>query len=205
MANNEQQAATDTPGVTAAANSINQHESPHKRKTHSVEKEKGNSPDATPTSKKKRKKKTATTPTDKKSLEEYSLKAKERQEEFKPGKEEQEERDARQMVADNSKKLKLEVSNSMWPWLSEVMSSENGRTVYLLRIQVNHNTVSTSLSNEITNNYLGNPIGADLNGKIHDPSMGADMKCILTYNTKVSVPLFRFYFFHFVKKKIHKL
>ena len=55
---------------------------------------------------------------------------------------------------------------------------------------MNHNTVSTSLSNEIRDNFLGNPIGADLNGKINDLNMGADMKCILAYNTMVSVPLF---------------
>ena len=107
MADNEQQAATDTSGVTAAATSINQHETPRKRKTHSDEKEKGNSPDATPTSKKKRKKKTATTPTDQKSLERYSKKAKERLDEFKPGNEEQKERDARQKVADNCKQLEV--------------------------------------------------------------------------------------------------
>ena len=77
----------------------------------------------------------------------------------------------------------------MWPWLSEVMMSEDNKRIHLLRNQVNHNTISNSLSNKITNNFLGNPIGADLNGKIHDQSMGADMKCILTHNTKVSVPL----------------
>ena len=159
-------------------------------------------------SKKKRKKKTVTTPTDKKSsatptsfgsggkvleksvLAEYSLKAKKRQEELKPGNEEQKERDARRMVAENCKELTLEVSNSMWPWTSEVTLSKDERTLYLLRNQVNHNTISTSLSNEITNNFLGNPIGADLNGKTHDLNMGADMKCILTHNTMVSVPLF---------------
>ena len=141
-------------------------------------------------SKKKRKKKTVTTPTNMKSLAEYSLKAKKRQEELKPGNEEQKERDARQMVAENCKELTLEVSNSMWPWTSEVTLSKDERTIYLLRNQVNHNTISTSLSNEITNNFLGNPIGADLNGKIHDPGMRADLRCILTYNTTVSVPLF---------------
>ena len=83
----------------------------------------------------------------------------------------------------------LNVHNLMWPWLSEVMTSEDNKRIHLLRNQVNHNTISNSLSNEITNNFLGNPIGADLNGKIHDQNMGADMKCILTYNTKVSVPL----------------
>ena len=93
------------------------------------------------------------------------------------------------MVTESYKELTLEVSNLMWPWTSKVMLSKDEWMLHLLRNQVNHNTISTSLSNETTNNFLGNPIGADLNGKIHDQSMGADMKCILTYNTKVSVPL----------------
>ena len=98
-------------------------------------------------------------------------------------------RDAIEMVAENCKEFTLDVSNLMWPWLSEVMASEDGKTIHLLRNQVNHNTMSITLSNEITNNFVGNPIGADLNGKIHDRNMGDDMICILTYNTLVSVPL----------------
>ena len=43
------------------------------------------------------------------------------------------------------------------------------------------------LSNEITNNFLGNPIPADLKGKVHAKDMGTDMICFLTYNNKVSV------------------
>ena len=88
----------------------------------------------------------------------------------------------------------LDVHNSMWPWTSEIMLSEDNKRIHLLRNQVNHNTISNSLSKKITNNFLGNPIGADLNGKIHDQNMGADMKCILTYNTMVSVPLFWFFY-----------
>ena len=133
----------------------------------------------------------------KKLLEEYSREATNRQDDIKPGSEEQEERDARDLVTKNCKELKIEVSNSMWPFVSEVELSEDEKTLYLLRNEVNHNTISPSLTNEITNNFLSNPIGADLNGKVHAPDMGSDMKCILTYNTKVSVPFFVKYL-HFV-------
>ena len=75
----------------------------------------------------------------------------------------------------------------MWPFVSEVMPSSDGNAVHLMRNEVNHNTISPSLSNEITNNFLGNPIGADRGDKLHDPTMGTDMKCFLTYNEKVSL------------------
>ena len=113
-----------------------------------------------------------------------------RQDELKPGSKEQKERDARRIVADYCKELKFEVSNLMWPWVSEVKLSKDDQTIYLLKNQVNHNTISPSLSNEITNNFFDNPIGADLNGKVHKPDIGSDMKCIITYNTKISVPHF---------------
>ena len=48
-----------------------------------------------------------TTPTDRKSLEKYSIKAKERLDEFKSGNEEQKERDARRTVTDNCKKVEV--------------------------------------------------------------------------------------------------
>ena len=140
--------------------------------------------------KKKTKKKAETPPTDKKTLAKYSVNAKKRQDKRKLGNEEQKERDARQMVKENCEEFKLIVHNSTWPWLSEVMASEDGNTLHLLRNQVNHNTISKPLTNEITNNFAGNPIMADLNGKIHDRSMGDDMICILTHNTLVSVPVF---------------
>ena len=100
--------------------------------------------------KKKSKKKAGTPPTDKKTLAKHSVNAKKRQDKRKLGNEEQKERDARQMVKENCKKFKLIVHNSMWPWLSEVMASEDGNTLHLLRNQVNHNTISITLSNEIT-------------------------------------------------------
>ena len=94
------------------------------------------------------------------------------------------------MIKENCKEFTLDVSNSMWPLLSEVMASEDGKTLHLLRNQVNHNTSSITLSNGIANNFVGKPIGAALNGKIYDKNMGDDMIYIITYNTLVSVPLF---------------
>ena len=75
----------------------------------------------------------------------------------------------------------------MWPFVSKVTLSSDGTTVHLMRNEVNQNTISPSLSNEITNNFLGNPIGANRGDKLHDPTMGTDMKCFLTYNAKVSL------------------
>ena len=75
----------------------------------------------------------------------------------------------------------------MWPFVSKVTLSSDSTTVHLMRIEVNHNTISPSLSNKITNNFLGNPIGANRGDKLHDPTMGTDMKCFLTYNAKVSL------------------
>ena len=74
-----------------AAASNNQIGTPQKHKTM-----KKGTKALTPTSNKKRKNKMATTPTDEKSLEKYSKKAKETLNVIKPGNEEQKERDARQ-------------------------------------------------------------------------------------------------------------
>ena len=41
-------------------------------------------------------------------------------------------------------------------------------------------------ANEITNNFLGNPITADLTGKTHDKDMGHDIECLLVYKDKVN-------------------
>ena len=124
--------------------------------------------------------------TQKKDLEQYSKEAKESKEQFKPGNEERKGKEAKLIIAEKTKRIPLDVSNSMWPFVSEVALSEDGNTVHLVRNEVNHNTISPSLSNEITNNFLGNPIGANRGDKLHDPTMGTDMKCILTYNEKVS-------------------
>ena len=93
------------------------------------------------------------------------------------------------MIAEKTRRVPLRVGNSMWPFVSELTLVKEGETtrIHLMRNEVNHNTISPSLSNEITNNFLGNPIGANRGNKIHDRTMGTDMKCILTYNAKVSL------------------
>ena len=139
---------------------------------------------------KKRRKKDETPPTDKTILIKYGVDAKKNQDNRKLGNEEQKERDAIEMVKESCKEFKLVVSNSMWAYVSEVMLSEDGKTVHLIRNQVKHNTISIPLTNEITNNFASNPIMADLNGKIHDRSIGDDMTWILTHNTLVNVPVF---------------
>ena len=96
------------------------------------------------------------------------------------------EREARKMVEENSNLMHVEVRNGMWPWLSDVSLASDGN-IYFYRNQVNHNAISPNLSNEITNNFLNNPICADLKGKVHSRSMGTDMICFLTYNDEVSV------------------
>ena len=140
--------------------------------------------------KKKSKKKDETPPTDKTILIKYGVDAKKNQDNRKLGNEEQKERDAIEMVEKSCKGFKLVVSNCMWPYISELMLSKDEHTVHLIRNEVNHNTISKPLANEITNNYTDNPILADLNGKIHNRGMGDDMTCILTFNTLVSVPVF---------------
>ena len=96
------------------------------------------------------------------------------------------ERNARAMVEVNSNLIHLEIRNGMWPWVSDVSLADDG-SIYFYRNQVNHNAISPNLSNEITNNFLGNPICTDLKGKVHEQDIGNDMICFLTYNDKVSV------------------
>ena len=55
-----------------------------------------------------------------------------------------------------------------------------------MRNQVNHNSVSQNLANEITNNFLGNPITADLSGKTDAKDMEHDIECLLAWNNKVN-------------------
>ena len=149
----------------------------------------GGSDYTTPTKPKTRRPPTPTsvvTSTQKKELEEWSKEAKEPQNQFQPGNEEKKGKEAKKIIAENTKQIHLLVSKSMWPFLSEVKPSSDGNAVHLMRNEVNHNTISPSLSNEITNNFLGNPIGANRGDKLHDPTMGTDMKSFLTYNAKVS-------------------
>ena len=81
----------------------------------------------------------------------------------------------------NSTELEVEINNSMWAFLSDCHIERDGKEcmVIFMRNQVNHNHVSQNLANEITNNFLGNPITADLSDKIHGQDMGRDMECLL--------------------------
>ena len=75
----------------------------------------------------------------------------------------------------------------MWLFLSECERVEGSDEIFFLRVPVNHNCVNSKVAHEITNNILGNPVHADLANKFHEPNMGTDMHCLLTYNTKVSL------------------
>ena len=86
------------------------------------------------------------------------------------------EKKAREFIETNSAEMKLEVRNCMFPWVSDVGLSDNGK-IFCYRNQMNHNSITSRLANEITNNFLGNPIGADLSGKVHAKAMGIDMSC----------------------------
>ena len=95
------------------------------------------------------------------------------------------EREARNVVESNTSLMQAEVHHCMWPWLSNVGLSKDGN-IYCYRNQMNHNSITSNLSNKIMNNFLGNPIGADLSGKVHAKDVGTDTLCFLTYNDKVS-------------------
>ena len=74
---------------------------------------------------------------------------------------------AKRIFETNLTLLHVEINNGMWPFTSEcyVEKDKDKRFIVLVRNQVNHNSVSQNLANEITNNFLGNPITADLTGK----------------------------------------
>ena len=73
----------------------------------------------------------------------------------------------------------------MWPYASECSLSDDEEEIFFYRNQVNHNAVGPAIANEITNNFLNNPINADLSGKMHFRNMGGDMNCLLAWNDKV--------------------
>ena len=75
----------------------------------------------------------------------------------------------------------------MWLFLSECERVEGSDDIVFLRVPVNHNCVNSKVAHEITNNILGNPVHAELANNFHEPNMGTDMHCLLTYNTKVSL------------------
>ena len=119
-------------------------------------------------------------------LEKCSKQANRYQKQQKPTEREVRERQARNFIDKHSTTMKLEIRNGMFPFVSDVSLSKDGGKIKCYRNQINHNTICSKLSNEMTNNFLGNPIGADLTGKVHEKAMGTDMLCLLTYNTNVS-------------------
>ena len=98
------------------------------------------------------------------------------------------ETNAKRIFETNSTSLNVEINNSMWPFTSECYLEKDGdkSMIVFMRNQVNHNSVRQKLANEITNNFLGNPITADLTGKTHDKNMGHDIECLLAHNDKVN-------------------
>jgi len=86
-----------------------------------------------------------------------------------------------------TKSTTITVNNTMWLFLCECERAEGSDDIVFLRVPVNHNCVNSKVAHEITNNILGNPVRADLKDKFHEPNMGTDMHCLMTYNTKVSL------------------
>lgn len=86
----------------------------------------------------------------------------------------------------NSSCVTIEVKNDMWAFASDCKCMDDDEEIFVMRNQVNHNSVGPAIANEITNNFLNNPINADLTGKVHKPDMGGDMYCLLTWNKKVN-------------------
>ena len=86
----------------------------------------------------------------------------------------------------NSTATSLKVHNSMWPFASECELADDEEEIFFYRNQVNHNAIGPAIANEITNNFLNNPINADLTGKVHTRNMGGDMNCLLAWNKKVN-------------------
>ena len=95
---------------------------------------------------------------------------------------------ARKLFEDNSTELKVDINNSMWPFVSECHLDEvDGKQVLILRRnQVNHNTVTQKIVNEIVNNFLGNPLCVDAREQIYPQDIGTDMECLLAWNDKVN-------------------
>ena len=86
-----------------------------------------------------------------------------------------------------TKSTTVTVNNTMWLFLCECERAVGSGDIVFLRVPVNHNCVNSKVALEITNNILGNPVRANLKDKFHEPNMGTDMHCLMTYNTKVSL------------------
>jgi len=145
--------------------------------------------DSTPTKRTERKKKTRTPPTpafaskarNAKSLQKVQKDAP--KEDLDTAKVER----AAILFKKTTKSTTVTVNNMMWLFLSECERVEGSNAIVFLRVPVNHNCVNSKVAHEITNNILRNPDHADLANKFHEPNMGTDMHCLMTYNTKVSL------------------
>ena len=87
----------------------------------------------------------------------------------------------------------IPVRNGMWAFCCDCYCEEGQDEIVIMRNQVNHNSVSPSIANRITNNILGNPINANLTGKTYQRDMGGDIHCLLTWNKKVNACSKKFY------------
>ena len=98
------------------------------------------------------------------------------------------ETNAVKTVKINSTLILVEVNNSMWTFVYEchITKVEGKDTIIFTRNQVNCNHVSSNLANKIKNNFLNNPIGADLSVNVHDKHMENDIQCLLTWNDWVN-------------------
>jgi hypothetical protein len=99
---------------------------------------------------------------------------------------------AQETVRDVTKTEKLEITNAMWIFLTEVKLHEDEKTkkasISFLRNQSNHNHTKVALAHEITNNFLENPMNVKHDLKqAHRKTMGADMEALLTYNSQVRI------------------
>ena len=90
------------------------------------------------------------------------------------------------IINSNTKSTRLDVHRSMWAFAAECECRGDEEEIFFQRCQVNHNCVAPPIANEITNNFLNNPINADLSGKMHPRNMGGDMNCLLAWNDKVN-------------------
>ena len=91
------------------------------------------------------------------------------------------------IINSNTKSTRLDVHRSMWAFAAECECTGDEEEIFFQRCQVNHNCVAPPIANEITNNFLGNPINADQTGKVYECSMGGDMHCLFTCNEEVNV------------------
>ena len=95
---------------------------------------------------------------------------------------------ARRLFRENSAELKVDINNSMWPFVSEChLEKVDGKEMAIfMRNQVNHNTITQKMANEITNNFLDNPLCVDAREQIYSQDLGNDMECLLAWNDKVN-------------------